>query len=362
MFWTKCVQRIFIFLLILTLFGGYSVAFAYSPKAAIGLPDLGGELDARISMSSTNFARTLSSLNRWDESTMLTERSLTRRQEGLEIRGTVPHLTPEFGASYERLNEYIAEYAVSSLIENARSGMTRARSINFSHEAHSSGNVVSLVIFAEVDSSVPRTLVRTVNFNSTSGRLIGLREAITMDITQVIERKIAELIRSNPEHYYVAQSACLEDLSFYVTNSRIVVLFNGLSLSTRDAEVSSISFVRRNLHNFSISTDEYHVRDYGYSLKRIPLRAVVEGLGFELIWDSETSIVAVLQNRQIIVELTVGYNDFVKYGGVTISLEEGPQMIEDNIYVPITFFDQVLPLTVYSISSFGRITFVTYQE
>ena len=360
MYWTKSVHRIFVFLLILTLFSGYTVVLAYSYEMERALPDAGRNLD-RAPVPSAYVAGTLSSLG-WDESTMLTERSLTRRQKGLEIRGTVPHLTPEFGAGHERINNYIADYAVSALIENARSGMTRARSISFSHEAHHSGNVVSLVIFAEIDSSVPRTLVRTVNFNANNGRLIGLREAITMDMTPIIERKIAEMIRSNPDRYYAAQTACLEDLSFFVTDARVVVLFNGLSLSTRDADVSRISFVRRNLHSFSISRSEYHVREYGYSLKRIPLRAVAEGLGFTVTWNEETSTVVVSQSRRSIVELTVGYNDFAKHGGVTISLEEGPMMIENSLYVPITFFDQVLPLTVYSVSPAGRITFVTYQE
>ena len=362
MYWTKSVHRIFVFLLILTFFSGYTVAFAYSIGSIYALPDAGGSFDPRTSAPNSDIARSLSNLNRWDESEMLTERSLTRRQEGLEIRGTVPHLTPEFGLNYERINDYIADYAVSSLIENARSGMTRARSVSFSHEAHSSGNVVSLVIFAEVDSSVPRSIVRTVNFNALSGRLIGLREAITMDITPLIERKIAEMIRSNPEHYYAAQSASLEDLSFYVTDGDVVILFNGLSLSTREAEVTSVSFVRENLHSFSVSRNEYHVRGYGYSLKRIPLRVVAEGLGFMISWNQETSTATVWQNRQAIVELTVGSNDYVLNGGVIVSLEEGPQLIASRLYVPITFFDQVLPLTVYSVSSVGRITFVTYQE
>ena len=362
MFWTKIVHRIFIFLLIITLFSGYTVAFAsyYAPE--IGCLEPVTEVEVRAALLGNNATTVTSTPQRWDESTMLTERSLTRRQEGLEIRGTVPHLTSEFGTSYERINAYIANYAVSSLIENARSGMTRARSVSFSHETHSSGNVVSLVIFAEIDSSVPRTIVRTVNFSSTNGRVLCLREAINMDITPIIERKTAEMIRSNPEHYYAAQSVCLEDLSFYVTDSRVVVLFNGLSLSTRDANVSSISFVRRNLHSFSISRNEYRVRDYGYSIKRIPLRAVSEGLGFTIAWDPETSTAAVLQNRQTVAELTLGYNNFTSSGGVIISLEEGPLIVGNRLYVPITFFDQVLPLTVYSVSSTGRITFVTYQE
>ena len=325
------------------------------------MPEAGAVFETRPSSTSSNITRALSSLIRWDADTMLTERTLTRRQEGLEIRGTVPNLTPEFGLGYARINEYIADYAVSSLIENARSGMTRARSIKFSHEAHSSGNVVSLVIFAEIDSSVPRTLVRTVNFNATSGRQIVLREAIAMDITPIIERKIAEMIRNNPEHYYAAQSASLGDMSFYVTDSSVVILFNGLSLSTRDADVSSISFARENLHSFSISRNDYQVRDYGYSLKRIPLRAVTQGLGFTISLNSENGTVSVLQNRQVIATLTEGCNDFTLSGGVVVSLEEGPLLIEGRLHVPITFFDQVLPLTIYSISSAGRITFVTYQ-
>ena len=357
---TRIVRLTFLFALILTLLSGFIAVYAFSDDDT-SLNGFGEYVEfgpgapyypPRAAMIFSN----------WDEETMLTERGLTRRQEGLEIRGTVPHITPEFGFAYNRINRRIAEYAVSTLIEDSRRGMTRTRSITFNHRVYTSGNVVSLVIFAEIDSSVPRTLVRTVNFNANNGRIITLRDAASMDIVPLIERRIADMVRGNPVHYYAAQSADLHNLPFYLTDDYVVVLFGGLSLSTRNTDVSSIDFNREKLYSVTLFADEVSVREYGYSLKRIPLRRVAEALGFGFMWDSELGYAAVLQNGRPIISMSEGDNTFTVSGTVSISLEEGPLIIDADLHVPITFFEQVLPLTFYDVSQDGRITFVAYQN
>ena len=307
-------------------------------------------------------ARIQTGPTRWNEETMLTERALTRRQEGLEIQGTVPHLTPNFGIGYDMVNSFIADHAVSFLLDEARRGMTRARSVTFSHEAHSAQSTVSLVIFAEVDSSVPRTLVTSVNFSVSSGRIVTLRESIFMNIEPLIARRLSDMVRLNPEHYYAAQTVSLSDLPFFVTDELAVLLFGGFTLSTREPGVERMTFVRGNISSVTLSVQDYLVRDYGYSLKRIPLREVVEELGFSVSWRGANNTVSILQNSQPIASFTIGENYYVVGGAAGISLEEAPVVLDSVVYVPITFFDEVLPLTVYSISPGGRITFVTYQD
>ena len=354
----RLVRCVLLFVLVFTLLGGSIAVYAFSDGDV--LPN-GDYVEFGLHIP-TEPAWGFFLWGSWDEETMLTERSLTRRQEGLEIRGTVPHITPEFGFAYNRINNHIADYAVSQLIEDARRGMTRTRGITFTHQVFFSDSVISLVIFAEIDSSFPRTLVRTVNFTTGNGRLLTLDDALSIHITPLVERRIADLLRSNPEHYYAAQSADLEDLPFYVTDDYVAVLFNGLSLSTRNADVSSISFNRESLHSITLTADEVSVRDYGYTLKRIPLRRVLEALGFGLLWDSVQGNAIVFHNGRIIISMSEGDNTYTVSGTMSISLEEGPLVIDDLLHVPITFFEQVLPLTFYSVSPAGSITFVTYQN
>jgi len=297
----------------------------------------------------------------WNSS-MLSERELDRRIDGLDIRErTIPVMTPDFGAGYELINEQILD-VVNLMISEARRVL--ARSLDFNYTVHEANGVISIVIDAAVASMPPRMLVRSVNFCPRDGRLLNMNQAMRMNIEPLTERLLAEKIRRDPARYYAALSVPLTSQAFYMTDEALVLLFDGFRLSPGIGGIYTIQLTRANIRSVSIPRTQYRVRSNGYSLKLIPVGNIARGLGYEVDWCGEERIVSISRGSQLMIVLTPGENVYTVVGSPprSVSLETAPELLNGLTYVPITFFDQVFPITIYTVHSNGRITFIAYLE
>jgi hypothetical protein len=285
---------------------------------------------------------------------MLTNRTLTRREARVNIHNPIPVVSPAFGDEAEGLNEAI-DAAVSDMI--AEAARARARSITFSYDAYATQAVVSIVIFGDITTSISRTLVRSVNFCVESGMLLDMNAAMGVDVLSLAMRMLNERIRMFPERYYAALSASFDDQAFFIDYNRLVLLFDECRLSTRVADVNYIELELGRVRTYSLAPRYFHTTEDGYELKMIPVRRVAVELGYEVGWVPQTDAVTVRHGAVTIAELVPGTTIM---GSAGRPLEAAPVRIGENVYVPITFFDQVLPLTTYSIADCGTITFVAY--
>lgn len=294
-------------------------------------------------------------------STMITERELSRRQEGLDIRNPIPVITSVFGPEYEFLNEQIDE-AITFMISEAR--RVRANLVSFEYEVFSSGDIISIVVFANVSAAPSRSFVRSINFSVESGGLVTANEATGMNIVPLAENILRGRIRNAPGHYDEALISSLAPHAFYITDSEIVFLYDGLRLSSAYGGVYNVELLFNNIFTTTIARHQYHVRNYGYSLKLIPLYSVVPDLGHGVTWiRDDSNRIDIDLNGEVIIRLWAGENRYVIEGTTRPrDLESAPELRNSRTYVPITFFDQVFPLTTYTIDTSGRITFLTYVK
>jgi len=293
------------------------------------------------------------------QSYMLTQRPLTRRQEGLDIRGVIPVINESFVAA--SVIQSSADDVVASLINEA--GRLRARAISFRFEYYRTARLASVVIYADVFTTLSHTLVRSVNFCVYSGQILSMNEAMEGNITPLAERFLAEKIRGNPAHYYAALGTPVASQAFYLTYDSLVILFDGFRLSTRVGDIDTIVINRNNISTAIVGPEQYRT-DGPYGLKMIPVAYVVRDLlGFELHWEQayERINLEIFSNGMPLIFLREGENDYLVFGTQRRSLESAPENINGRIYVPITFFDQILPLTTYAIEDNGNITFLSYR-
>jgi len=291
---------------------------------------------------------------------MYVSTTLSERHQGLEIQGEIPELLYSFGPAYAKINEEIL-IAKNSLIEGTR--RVRARSINFTYEVFYTNEVVSIVIMATTRAVTDRTSVISVNFMKHTGELVTLTQAMGMDITPLAEGIIAEMIRRDPATYYAAFTAPPTGQAFYLTDDLLVLLFDEFQLSSAPDSTRMIQFVRNNIKTFTIARYEYRISQDRYEIKMMPLRQILTSMGYiyeDVVWNPSYNEAVIMRNGSPAITLRAGENNFQINGVMQRSLEAAPELKNHSMYVPISFFNQILGLTAYSIDEQGNITFMTY--
>lgn len=292
------------------------------------------------------------------------QRVLPDRQGGLDIYGDVPgEFTSYFGPAYSQINKRV-EDVIDSLINEAR--RVRARSITFSYQQHETDTVVSILIEADVSSVISRTMVRSVNFNPDTGELVTIRDVMDFDVVPLAERLLADRMRREPENYYATQAIELDTQAFFVNRRGITILFDEFQLSAMVSGIRTLEISGRGIRSIELEPEDVLNTDsVSYGLLMVPLRRVAEGLGYHVEWCSEEQK-AIIYNRspgvggQRLAWAHPGYNEYFT-PAIERSLEAAPKIRNGgNMYVPITFFEQILTLTSYTVCSDGNIMFLAY--
>jgi len=286
---------------------------------------------------------------------------LSTRQQGLDIRGDVPIILEDFGPTYTDINERIDD-VVAQLIEGTR--RTRARSVTFDFEVFNTtinnSEVVSIVISATARAVTDRTTVLSVNFDPTNGNPVSLIQAMGRDIAALAESKIDEMIRQNPATYFAAFSAPPTGQAFYLTDTSLFILFDEFQLSSVPGATSHIEFELANIQRYALPRAYYRISPDRYGIRMIPLGRVVEALGYETDWCSITREGTVSLHGKVLIVLREGENNYQLNGILQRSLEAAPMLHNGRMYVPLSFFDQILSLTAFSVDTQGNINFIAY--
>jgi len=293
----------------------------------------------------------------WSSEMYETE-ELFARQQGLDIRGQKPVILEEFGTAYAELNEEI-EDVIATLIEGTR--RIRARSVTFGFEIFDTNEVVSIVISATARAVTDRTTVLSVNFNPRTGAPVSLVQVMGNDIAALAEVKIDEMIRKDPATYFAAFNAPPTGQAFYLTDTSLFLLFDEFQLSSVPGAASHIEFELENIRRFTLPRADYRISPDRYAIRMIPLSRVVVAFGYTTRWDGSAREATVYLNGEVVIVLREGENNYQLNGVLQRSLEAAPVIHDGNMYVPISFFDQILSLTSFSIDTRGNITFIAYM-
>jgi hypothetical protein len=291
---------------------------------------------------------------------MVIETELNRREEGLEMRGIIPSISEEFGEGYEDLNAII-ERAIDRKIIAAKEA--KARLIYFRYEVYPTDTMVSIIVLSTATSVTSTTEVFSVNFDLFTGKRLNLAEAAGPGIAPLAEKLLTEMMRRNPERYNASfDTSALGSQPFYLTDRRVVLLFNEFQLLSSAEGIKKLALELRQIATIAISREDYHILPGGYNLKMVPLKKIGNALGYRVEWNPDTYRADVFRNGELIIELEPGINNYEVIDKKIRSLEAAPEIIESIMYVPISFFDQILALVTYSVDEWEWITFLSYNE
>lgn len=287
---------------------------------------------------------------------MISYELTSHRAEGLEISGRVPVLTPAAGQVGERV-ENLIEQAISSKIASARE--SRARSLSFDFEVYFSSPHISIILKSTTTGASAKTEVTSINFDINSGEKLSAADLVGEHIVQLADQLLVEMVRRNPERYNPSFSGMRRDQAFSVTNREIVFWFNEFQLTTGSDGIVPLRLNRASIHEARLRPDQYHTR-IGFNLKMIPVGTVLRQLNYTVTANSDVSRVNISYDGEHIIELKVGINNYVRGNRFVRSLETAPVHVGSFVYVPISFFDQILDFVAFGVDNSGNITFASY--
>ena len=288
---------------------------------------------------------------------MISYEVTSRRVEGLEIDGRIPLVTSAAGQVGERVNELI-DQAISTKISSARE--SRSRNLNFDFEVFFSAPYISIILESTTTGASAKTEVTSINFNTNSGASLQAADVVGEHIVQLADQLLVEMIRRNPERYNPSFSGMRSDQAFSVTNREIVFWFNEFQLTSGSGGIVPLRLNRSNIHEARLRPDQYHTR-LGFNLKMIPVGTVLRQLNYSVAANSDVSRVNIFYDGEHIIELRVGVNNYVRRERFVRSLETAPVHVGSYVYVPISFFDQILDFVAFGVDGRGNITFASYS-
>ena len=109
--------------------------------------------------------------------------------------------------------------------------------------------------------------------------------------------------------------------------SKVVVLFE------KAVDVSALDIV---VNNKKIDAPSAYTNEQGTVM--VPLRAIGEALGYDVVWDSNTQSVMVGKG----ISLTIGKDSYNYMKTAPIQLGTAPTIVDEKTFVPLSFFKEVV--------------------
>ena len=255
----------------------------------------------------------------------------------------------------QRINE-IYDIEISTVRRPA------ARTLVFSHSIRRSGDVVTILIEVSSAANRPAQSAFGVTVDLGAEKIISLTdvEGLGINALQICNQAVNDAISANPLFSNANFNEVDDTRCFYLDDNAVVLLFNEGEIAPAHLGVQRVRVEMDSILSVTIERDRIDIREDFYNLKLIPLRDVVQELGFDLSWNAATREIRV-SHGQFETVITINRNSFFRVRGAVRSLEAAPFQNEYGItFVPLSFFDQILDVS-YSEDENGNIVFSIYR-
>ncbi|TCK93343.1 copper amine oxidase-like protein [Natranaerovirga hydrolytica] len=163
----------------------------------------------------------------------------------------------------------------------------------------------------------------------------GRQESKFIEIKERQERKLEEkLERVNKRQQEVLENYLDEDLELLQKNTK--------QIEEDNEGIHIVPFENVFFNNRNVKFDTPPVIKGNRTL--VPVRAITEGMGAEVVWDQETQIITVTkENVEIILELG---NNIAIVNGEEVEIDTEVEIMSNRTYVPLRFISETLDVYI----------------
>jgi len=265
------------------------------------------------------------------------------------VTGDIPYISlssitaDEECIEFQDTLNFEIEKIISSKLEDGTAN--RARGISFSYFHETDENIESIVIYTNI--SLPgyiRQDADSINFDRSTLRVIDINTVLGPNGTKLVNSYLNNVIWADFSKYNPGFSGITESHAFYTDGSSLFLVFDSYEITKGSSDRETIEFPVNLIKNYEVEIKTRNTPDGSFTIL-FPLREICEQFGFDVKWRGIDSAIEITRDS-FTTEITAYVNEYKK-GVLEVKLESSPMFIEGSIYVPITFFEEILGLSYY---------------
>lgn len=300
---------------------------------------------APISVSAKTYTKTSVGGNK--VSVNITSVNIDGRENQTIVSGTKPKVNSN-NYSVASINEDIENIYKDSIKSAAA---LRAKSIVFSYEVFENSQYISVLVTSKIQNVTETTKCMSVNFSNLTGEVIELKDVLGGKPIDVVDKYVNKVLKEKNE--YNKEVKIDDNQTFYMKNDVPVLVFDSYALDDNQTKIVEITVDLSDITSFMLNSKNYYIKD-SFNIRMIPLRKTCEGLYYDVSWNGKTHTFTVTDDS-ITSTGSTSVNLYTA-GSKKMALEYKPENNNGTLYVPISYFTDLLGLS-YKIDSLGNITF-----
>ncbi len=303
-------------------------------------------------LATTNtFTKSLSTgakgLSNSDFTVNVTDKKINETTNSTKITGKLPVITTTSSSFDSSINSTIDGDFKNKVADIKK---TNAKSATISYEVYTSNDTYSIVIQYTVKNLTDKTYVDTYVFDS-EGSLLSITSYLGKSSTKILTSYINTLDVAKDNKVDIKKNQ-----DFYVNDGLLNLVFDSGVLNPVYDGAYTISINPNSIKSKTISSDSYFIQE-PFSTRMVPLDEVATFFGYTVDSSQTDKVVLTKGNFKSTIELNKKSDNYYKDGSL-VKLETVPIMKNSTIYVPVTYFSDVLGLVYY----FGEDSSITISS
>jgi hypothetical protein len=299
-------------------------------------------------------------------------RRLNERIEDFTIRGRLP--VAFIDDDYEGNFDFIINERIFLVRDKMLSAMksVNASGISFTYDIIETNDYIGITVVGEFNfagvtinapATTPQRTIDTINIDKTNERLLSLTDVLGSNGLAIAETALTNHVRQNPQDFFRRLPYVLSNQSFLLDEEDVVLVFGEMTVAPLASGFVNVRIASENIINMELTKDEYYTRS-PYNVRMLPISAITEAFGYTLDITDETGLIEVLKDEAPTAFMTININLYTRGDEAPATgraLEAAPEIYEEQVFVPISFFTDILGL-FYNIDRVtGLITFSSYS-
>ncbi|MFV0441192.1 MAG: stalk domain-containing protein [Lachnospirales bacterium] len=298
-------------------------------------------LNSRDIYAST-YASSMTLLNSQNSSVNIevSDEDISGYTNGIKITGVLPVVKSSNTTLNNKINNLVkSDY--KKRVNAAKS--TNTKSFEVKYQTYKYNDFFSIVVQSTATNLTEKTYADTYVVDS-KGNLLDISDVLGGNGPKILTSYVNNTIENN--NFGTGNVNITNSQDFYIYNGDVYLVFDSGVISSVHEGIYTIRIRPSTIRNKLITSSEYYVQA-PFNVKMVKLVDTAKFFGYT-VEKTTTTQYKLSKNGSVSTVNTSSLADNNYYkGSLPVNLEAKPSIKNDIVYVPVTFFSEVLDLVYY---------------